>query len=493
MTDRPTASERRPNIVLILADQWRGDCLGIDGHPVLSTPNLDLMGAAGAHFRRAYSECPSCVPARRTLFSGQAPDRHGMVGMRMGVPWEVPHTLPGELARAGYQTEMVGKLHLHPRRKLYGFHHLRLAEGTNRGDQDNDYVAWLRRQGGAPDALEAGVGHGVSQNGWVGRPSHLPETLSHSFWCVSQALDFLQKRDPTAPFFLNVSFIEPHPPLTPPRFYYDRYMDLDLPEPVIGDWAPDVPPGKGQDIDSWFVNLDRETMRRCRAAYYGLMNHVDDQIGRLIDHLKVSGLFADTLFLFTSDHGEMLGDHHHFRKCFPYEGSARVPFLLRAPAWMGLAPRAARDEPVGLQDVMPTLLDAAGVPVPESVTGRSVLPLLRPATGGAAGAAGWRDALHGEHSGLYENDLGMHFLVDGHRKYVWYSQTGREHLFDLDADPQERHDLSREPDGDARLAPWRARLAARLRHRPEGFVSEAGDRLIVGRPHRQMVPGSVSS
>jgi arylsulfatase A-like enzyme len=323
--------------------------------------------------------------------------------------------------------------------------------------------------------------------------------MTHTFWCVSQALDFLQKRDPTAPFFLNVSFIEPHPPLTPPRFYYDRYMDLDLPEPVVGDWAPDVPAGKGQDIDAWFVNLDRETMRRCRAAYYGLMNHVDDQIGRLIDYLKVNGLFADTLLLFTSDHGEMLGDHHLFRKCFPYEGSARVPFLLRAPAWMGLQTRASRAEPVGLQDVMPTLLDAAGAPVPETVTGRSVLPLLRPGRGEGAGAdapAGapdWREALHGEHSGLYQNDLGMHFLVDGHQKYIWYSQTGREQLFDLDADPQERRDLALQPDGEDRLAPWRRRLAVRLRGRPEGFASAAGDRLIAGQPHRQLVPGTTGA
>ncbi|CAA9305326.1 MAG: Arylsulfatase [uncultured Chloroflexi bacterium] len=485
------ATGKRPNLLLILADQWRGDSLGIEGHPVVSTPNLDYLGATGAHFRRAYSECPSCVPARRTIFSGQAPAVHGMVGMKMGVPWAIGHTLAGELARAGYQTEMVGKLHLHPPRRLYGFHHLQLAEATQR-EENNDYLEWLKRgaadgTGGAGGAapLEVGVAHGVSPNGWVGRPSHLPEHKTHSYWCVSQATEFLAKRDPTVPFFLNVSFIDPHPPLTPPQFYYDRYMALDLPEPVVGDWAPNVPPGKGQDPNAWFVNLDRETMRRCRAGYYGLMNHVDDQVARLLAFMRLRGLLDDTLVLFTSDHGEMLGDHHMFRKCFPYEGSARVPFLLRAPRWMGLRPGVALDQPVGLQDVMPTLLDAAGVEVPETVTGRSVLPLLQQ---GVVSDAPWRDALHGEHSGLYQHDLGMHFLVDGRAKYVWWSQTGREQLFDLAGDPNEVHDLAQGADAEQRLAPWRARLVRQLRERPEGFT--AGGRLVPGRPHEQLVPAA---
>lgn len=475
MTD---SHDPRPNLLLILADQWRGDCLGIEGHPVLSTPNLDRLGADGAHFRRAYSECPSCIPARRTIFSGQAPDAHGMVGMKGNVPWDIRCTLPAELARAGYQTEMIGKLHLYPQRKRFGFHHLQLSEATNRADEHNDYAEWLREGGAVP--LEAGVAHGVSPNGWVGRPNHLPEHKTHSFWCVSQAMEFLAKRDPTVPFFLNVSFIDPHPPLTPPQFYYDRYMALELPEPVVGDWAPQVELAKGQDLDAWYVNLDRETMRRCRAGYYGLMNHVDDQVARLFQFLRLKGLLHNTFVLFTSDHGEMLGDHHMFRKTFPYEGSARIPFLVRAPASLGLAQGAGSDAPVGLQDVMPTLLDAAGVPVPEGITGRSVLPLLRD------GPTPWRDALHGEHSGIYQNDLGMHYLVDSHTKYVWFSQTGREQLFDLVQDPYELHDLARRPDPAARLAPWRERLVQQLRHRPEGFTD--GERLISGRPHRQLVP-----
>jgi len=154
---------------------------------------------------------------------------------------------------------------------------------------------------------------------------------------------------------------------------------------------------------------------------------------------------------------------------------------------MGLQGGVTSYAPVGLQDVMPTLLEVAGVPIPESVTGRSVLPLLR-GGGSSPDQAGWRDALHGEHSGIYQYDLGVHYLVDQHAKYVWWSQTGREQLFDLEADPTEMHDLALAPAAETALAPWRRRMVQQLRHRPEGFPD--GERLIPGRPHLQMVPQS---
>jgi arylsulfatase A-like enzyme len=220
-------------------------------------------------------------------------------------------------------------------------------------------------------------------------------------------------------------------------------------------------------------------MRRCRAGYYGLINHIDDQLGRLLRR----ELKQNTVIVYTADHGEMLGDHHRFRKTYAYEGSARVPFLVHAPPSMGLPRHVVCDAPVGLQDVLPTLLDVAGVPIPEDVTGRSVLPLVR---GQSAVEAGWRDALHGEHAAHYEPDDAMHYLVDGQHKYLWYSQTGQEQLFDLDHDPQELHDLARTADAEERLRPWRHRLIAVLRGRPEGFTD--GDRLIPGRPHEKLVP-----
>ena len=202
-------SDTRPNILLIMTDQQRGDCMGLDPHSpsCLQTPNLDWLARTGTHFHHGYSECPSCIPARRSLMTGTAPAANGAVGFR-GAPWDPPHTLAGELSKAGYQTEMIGKLHLTPHRKRYGFDHMQLADGT-RG-ADNDYVEWLRQYHGRNE-VDPGMAHGISANGWVGRPHHLPEEQMHTFWCVDRAMDFLRKRDPSAPFFLNVSFIDPHP------------------------------------------------------------------------------------------------------------------------------------------------------------------------------------------------------------------------------------------------------------------------------------------
>jgi arylsulfatase len=474
---------RRPNILLITTDQQRGDCLGLEGHPVLQTPNIDFIGGSGTHFRRAYAESPSCIPARRTLISGQSPAANGMVGYQGRVEWEPAHTLPGELSRAGYQCELVGKLHLWPARKRYGFHRVLLADAT-RGPTSADYLDWL---GGAVPIERWAMAHGATPNGWIGRPSHLPETQTHAFWCVTQAIELLAKRDPTLPFFLYVSFIDPHPPFTPPQFYYDRYVSRELPKPVVGDWVtPPAGPIAGQDPEAAesyrFAGIDEATMHYCRAAYFGLINHVDSQVGRLVQYLRDSRLFEETFILFASDHGEMLGDQTMFGKIKPFEPSARVPLLARAPGTMDFPTRVVSSAPVGLQDVMPTLLEVAGAPIPSAVTGRSLLPLMR---GEPDAAVGWRDALHGEHAPLNGPEEGVHYVVDGHAKYVWYSQTGRELLFDLDRDPEERHDLLREPDADRRVAPWRQRLIGFLRDRPEGFTD--GERLITGRPHRNLI------
>ncbi len=470
--------QSRPNIILFITDQQRGDCVGIDpcAPGVLQTPNLDWIGRTGTHFRRGYSECPSCIPARRSLMTGTAPAANGVVGFQ-GVEWHTAHTLPGELSKAGYQTQLIGKLHLHPVRKRYGFDHMLLADAT-RG-RENDYVDWLRDQHGRME-VDPGMAHGLSSNGWVGRPHHLPEEQMHTFWCIDQAMTFLKKHDPTAPFFLKISMIDPHPPFTPPRFYYDRYIRRDLPEPVVGDWAPAFDgPQKGLDPNASRICLDENDMRCSRAAYYGMVNFIDEQIGRLYQHAR--GVLEDCLIIFTSDHGEMLGDHNLFRKTWPYEASARIPFIVRAPRSWGYPEEAVCDSPVGLQDIMPTVLDAAGLEIPETCTGKSLLPMMR------GEAERVRDLLHGEHAGCYEYKQGNQYITDGHHKYIWYTQTGTEHLFNLDEDPNEMHDLALEADAEAGLGPWREKLIGFLKERPEGFTD--GEKLIVGQAHRNLMPG----
>jgi arylsulfatase len=182
--------------------------------------------------------------------------------------------------------------------------------------------------------------------------------------------------------------------------------------------------------------------------------------------------------LFTSDHGEMLGDHYYFRKVVPFEGSARVPFLLTGP---GIPAGTVIDEPVSLADVMPTLLDCAGIAEPDTVDGRSVLPLIT-----AGSASSWREYVHIEHAPCYHRDEGYHCLTDGRMKYIWWTSTGREQLFHLAADPNELQDLAADPQYAATLAVWRERMIAQLQGRPEGFTD--GTHLLPGREYPPTLP-----
>ncbi len=471
----------RPNIILLTTDQQRGDCIGIDENApaCLQTPHLDAMAKRGVRFRRGYTECPSCVPARRSLMTGMAPAAQGMVGMT-GSPWNPPHTLAGELHNAGYHTYLVGKLHLQPTGKRFGFNHQVLSDAPM--DAHDEYARFLRDVHGYREH-NAAMAHGQDPNGWDARPTHLREDQTHSYWCVSQAIDFLEhKRDPTSPFFLNVSLFDPHPPINPPQWQYERYIHRDLPMPALGDWAAGNDPGfeKGHDTSSSRIKLTDQQMRCTRAGYYATINHVDDQVGRLVRYLIRNRLMDNTWILFTSDHGEMLGDHYLYRKCFAYEGSARVPFFILPPAKAADISSQVSDQPVGLQDVMPTLLDIAGAPIPPACTGQSLLPLIQ------GRQSSVRDVLHGEHAGQYQYNDGVQYLVGRQYKYIWYTQTGREHLFDLHADPLECHDLVDAPAQAGRLTDMRSKLIAILQDRPEGFVREG--QLVTGAPHKHLIP-----
>jgi choline-sulfatase len=464
---------QRPNILLIMTDQQRGDCLSAEGHDVLLTPNMDNIGYQGARFRRAYSTCPVCIPARRSLLSGQFPATHGMVGYCDGVEWDAPPTLPGVLRDAGYQTALVGRsMHQFPTRKRYGYEEMVTIDYK---DPLNPYAEFLRLN--APVGNASWMGGGVTSNDWTARPWHLDESLHFTNWVVDESLAFLQRRDPSCPFFLTVSFIAPHPPLQPPAFYMERYLRTGVPQPIIGDWAePPHDLRRGDRVAPNRVRLEGEALLSTRAAYYGSINHVDDQMRRLLN--PVSGMPSmvgdNTIILFTSDHGEMLGDHYFWRKSQPYEPAARIPLLLQAPARYGFAPETVLDEAVCLEDVMPTLLDLAEVEIPPSVEGRSLVPLLR-----GESSLG-REYLH------LECAPNFHALTDGREKYIWLPATGREQFFDLEADPQELHNLAGDASQQSTLARWRGRLIKELQDRPEGFTD--GERLIAGRAYAAALP-----
>jgi arylsulfatase A-like enzyme len=486
-TTGSTEPTRRPNVLLICVDQWRGDCFSGAGHPVVMTPYLDTWMARGTRFDRAYSASPTCIPARAALLLGQSQERHGRVGYADGVPWEYPVTMAGEFTRAGYQTQAVGKMHVYPERNPMGFEDVALHDGflhfTRRNHPDlaevDDYVAWLREQTGDPNADYAE--HGLDCNSVVARPWDKEERVHPTNWITTRSIEFLRGRDTERPFFLMASFHRPHPPYDPPAWAFEQYLHEEMPEPPVGDWAERMwGEYESPAADANVSRYDQRILQRARAGYYGHMSHIDQQLNRLFEELTSLGVADDTVICMVSDHGELMGDHHLFRKSLPYEGSARIPFALTTPAALGGQRGQVREDVVvELRDVMPTLLDCAGLEVPATVDGQSVLPLHR---GEQPAESEWRPYLHGEHTHIGSSGQ-VHYLTDGQEKYIWCGGTGTEQLFDLTTDPQELHDLGAD---EARVSPWRQRMKEVLADRPEGYVKDGN--LVPGTPVSPFIP-----
>lgn len=462
----------RPNVMIFMADQFRGDCLGIDGHPDVKTPFLDTLALRGARFTRAYSATPTCIAARAGLLTGMCPSHHGRVGYQDGLAWSYPHTLPGCFTQAGYQTKCVGKMHVHPLRSRQGFQDVELHDGFLHYYRKSA-MPYYENQMIADDYLYEmqGKGHkditdtGIECNGSVARPWPYEEETHPTRWVADRTIDFLRRRDRDHPFFLMASFVRPHPPFDAPQCFFDMYRGKELRRPPVGDWASPV--GSREQSSPYGV-ADPELLKEAQIGYYACITQIDHQIGRIMEQLLLEGVLDNTYVLFISDHGELLGDHNLYRKSLGYEGSARVPFLLSGP---GIQRGTVNDSVVELMDVMPTLLDACGIAIPDTVDGKSLLPLLQ---GGE-----WREWVHGEH--LYEGETAQ-YIVTSRDKYLWFSGTGREQYFDLANDPQERHNLIDDPACQERIAHLRGALIAELDGREEGHSD--GERLIPGRPCR---------
>lgn len=473
---------KQPNIVLVMTDQMRGDCLGIMGHPDVKTPFLDSLAMNGTLFDNAYSACPSCIAARAALHTGFSQEKHGRVGYRDRVEFKYPHTMAGELAKAGYCTQCVGKMHVHPLRNLMGFHNVELHDGYLGAYRQpeipyyesqkiaDDYFYWLKNEKG----IEADVTDtGMECNSWVARPWIYEEMLHPTNWVTSRAIDFLRRRDSSKPFFLMVSYVRPHPPFDAPKCYFDMYKERKLSPPAIGDWEhPEDFEHQGRIYDSSTGPVDPEMVRQAQIGYYACITHLDHQIGRLIQALTEHGIRDDSIIVFTSDHGEELCDHYMFRKCRPYEGSCHIPMIISGPeSLIGGNRGQVCHSVVELRDIMPTFLDIAHASVPEEVDGKSMLPMV------VNPDKCIRTWLHGEH--LYGKDSN-HYIVTDHDKFIWYSQSGEEQYFDLDKDPKELHNAIHDEGNEARVDILRTWLKESLSGREEEFVKDG--ELQVGCP-----------
>lgn len=452
----------KPNLILIMTDQQRFDCVGAMGNPYISTPHIDELASDGALFMNAYSSTPSSTPARAGLLTGCSPWKHGMLGYSK-VAEKYPNEMPQMLRDAGYYTFGIGKMHYTPQRNLHGFHGTFLDESGRVESYDfvSDYRQWLKMEAPGVDPDATGIGWNAHQ----GKTYVLEERLHPTQWTGNEAVRFIGNYNKEQPLFLKISFARPHSPYDPPQKYADMYKYKKVIEPYIGDWCasfadrPDTP-------DAPFGDFGKEHAVESRQYYYGAITFVDDQIGRIITALKENDLYDNSLIIFLSDHGDMLGDHHHWRKTYAYEGSSHVPFIVKPPKSMNVHKNTKFEQVVELRDVLPTFLEAAGAEQPHEMNGMSVLPLLK------ENDVEWRSYIDLEHAAIYEHNNYWAGLTDGNFKYIWFFRTGEEQLFDLTTDAGEEKNLAGLQKYEKELAKWRQYMVEHLSERGEPYVKD---------------------
>lgn len=476
--------KNKPNVVLIMTDQMRGDCMSLMGHKNVKTPNLDTLALKGTRFTHSYTACPSCIPARAALHTGLNPEHHKRVGYQDRVDWDYTDTLASRFAQNGYYTQAVGKMHVHPIRNNLGFHNVVLHDGTLTANRDvnlpfyeqqensDDYFYYLKKEKGIhADVYDTGL----DSNSWVVREWPYEESLHPTNWVTELGIDFLRRRDTSQPFFLFMSYVRPHPPLDAPKAFFDIYRNMKLEAPVIGDWAKNKDLSqKGFILDSETGPIDAEMRNRMLMGYYACISHLDNQIGRFMLALQKYHLDKDTVIMFVSDHGEMLGDHLCCRKVLPYQGSIHIPFFItgcpKLPAGETI------DDLVELMDVLPTLISAIDGKVKANVDGEDLLNPMREK----------RHYIHGEHSSFGDNlEIGNQFIVTKQDKYIWFMETGEEQYFDLIHDPKEERNLICDEKVQTRVSYLRELLIRELEYREEGYVYNG--KLIAGREQRNIL------
>ncbi len=488
-------SSKKPNVLCIITDQQRADHLGCAGNPVLRTPNIDSLARDGVRFSRAYVNCPLCEPSRATLFTGRTPRGHGV--RTNGIPLDpaIP-TFTQALVDAGYRTHAVGKVHLRifqpvtgqPESELDPAEHpenqaLWMSGRIDRLPQPyyglqtcdyigghgaylfGDYLNWLMREHPAAvpllqkDRARAPV-TGADQS-WR---SALPVELHSTTWVADRAIDFLNahasKNAEAEPFFLWCSIPDPHHPYCPPAPYDSLYDPSGVPMPArrageLDDLAPFFREIYERDLQlsgrAQATRISDEHLREIIAHTYGMIGLIDDQVGRILRALDALGLHDDTIVLFMSDHGDMMGDHWLLNKGpFHFEGLLRVPLILRYP---GRFPAGRLfDAPVSLLDYVPTLLDLCGATLSEgAVPPVAEAPRMLPALPGQSLAP----LLRGESDVrrrpvLVENDedylgLRLRTLITADHKLTIYADQSFGELFDLRADPNELHNRFHDP------------------------------------------------
>ncbi len=472
------------NIIFITCDQLRWDYLSCYGHPTLETPNIDWLAEQGVRFDRAYIQAPSCGPSRASLYSGQYVFTHGATYNQ--IPLSV-HTrnIGDHLNAAGMRTILLGKTHM--RGDLDGMQRLGIDPASAVGQHlsqagfelyerddgihadpiytpDNAYDQYLRAQGydneNPWDRNANGVRdeNGEFVSGWDLRsaqyPADIAEEHSETPYLTRRAIEFLDEIDDAQPWCLHLSYIKPHWPYVVPEPYFSMYQAVDLPPVNRSQAELENPHPVLAAIQKMRVgrNFSRSEVREpVVRAYMGLIKQLDDQIGVLLDHLRKTGRIKNTLLVFTSDHGDFLGDHWLGEKDFFFEESVRVPLLIFDPSPAADKARGTVcSEFVELIDLLPTFVETAGGAPHFKLEGRSLVPYLQ---GTATHHRDYAICEFDYSCRPAHNSMG-HLKASQSRGYMvrtkrWkfcHFDGYRPMLFDMEHDPQELNDLGAHPD-----------------------------------------------
>ncbi len=439
------AAERRPNVLILMPDQFRADALGCAGHPVFRTPNLDRLAGEGVRFTRAYATSPLCMPARASVMSGTYPHNHHIQGNSGRLPAD-DESFAQIVQRAGYHTAYIGKSHFYehgrgvdmvdeePYMHARGWEHVHETPGPMAAVTTQSYLSRYWEERGLWRVYQEDYARRAREGGAIAVwPSPLPEEDFMDSYVAARAVEWLEQVDTARPFCAWIGFGGPHTPWDAPGRYAMMYDPAAIPDPIpapdVPEWVP--PHARERMLTGRDERFTPEVSRRCMANYGGKVTLIDDCIGRILDALAARGLAENTLVIFWSDHGEMGGDHQRHSKVVFYESSARIPMIVRLPA----AIRAGQvsDALVEQIDVFGTVVEAAGAEPSQRAFAKSLLTLAR----------GEVERLH---DAVFSEVRRTVMIRDDRYKYAVDPQGRGYLLHDMEQDPLEQRNLVGHPD-----------------------------------------------
>jgi choline-sulfatase len=451
---RGVPTNRKPNVLVIMSDEHNAGVLGCYGNRIIRTPNLDKLATAGTTFENCYCNSPLCVPSRLAFTAGKYVSRIGAWNNACWLPSDEYPSLPRIMNAAGYESLLCGKMHYDNTRR-YGFREI--------GGNMNSAVKTGRGNRRPPDDLTPTPG--LSPRFDEFRAGDSSSILNHDRKVTAATVEFLEHRQADdKPFFLFVGYLAPHFPLIVPQEYWDRYQGK-VPMPVIPKGHIESLPRNYKHLRIGFNVEDApdDLVRKGRELYYGLTQWLDDEIGKVLASLARSDMADNTVVLYTTDHGENMGEHGLWWKNALFEHAARVPLIVRWPArWKGAQRRVGA---CSLVDVVQTIAEIGGAKVPGDWNGDSMVPWLdSPQTR-------WKDKAVSEY---YAHNIasGYAMIRMGRFKYVYHTPAAAAHpaereLYDLQTDPGEFRNLANDPDQKGRIEKMHAALVTELGEDPD--------------------------